>query len=235
MISVCMATYNGERFIHEQLQSILHQLSPEDEVIISDDGSTDDTLNIIASLNDPRIKTLKSSARNVVRNFENALSRANGDYIFLADQDDIWVSGKVKACLSELHSGAQLVVTDCSLIDEDGHEIAPSYFALRKPRKTILKNLARNSFIGCCMAFSQKVLLRSLPFPPKIPMHDSWIGLMALTIGEVTWLDTPFVKYRRHQSAASQTAQKSTRPISLRLKDRLILSKNLAVRTLTWR
>lgn len=95
MISVCMATYNGEEYIKEQLESILCQLGEMDEIIISDDGSTDNTLNIIESYNDSRIKIhINTGKHGFVYNFENALQKAKGEYIFLSDQDDIWLPEK---------------------------------------------------------------------------------------------------------------------------------------------
>lgn len=101
MISVCMASYNGAIFIKQQAVSILNQLGLEDELIISDDGSKDNTLEILASLNDSRIKIYHHSApHGVVSNFENAIKHASGDYIFLSDQDDIWLSNKKEKCLS---------------------------------------------------------------------------------------------------------------------------------------
>ena len=100
MISVCLATYNGARFVEKQLQSILVQLAPEDELIVCDDGSSDDTCNVIRRLADARI-ALHAYSQNVghVRNFERAISAAKGDFIFLSDQDDVWVPGKIRAML----------------------------------------------------------------------------------------------------------------------------------------
>jgi len=95
-ISVCMATYNGEKYIYDQLQSILTQLSENDEVIISDNYSSDKTIEIIELFNDPRIKIYFLKKGKSIKNFENALLHASRDYIFLADQDDIWLPGKVQ-------------------------------------------------------------------------------------------------------------------------------------------
>ena len=97
MISVCMATHNGERFIREQIVSILRQLGPMDEVVVSDDSSTDGTTQVLRSLSDGRIRILHHQPRRITDNFENALKSAKGDYIYLADQDDIWVDGRVAA------------------------------------------------------------------------------------------------------------------------------------------
>ena len=109
MISVCMATYNGEKYIREQVESILCQLGPEDEIVISDDGSKDHTIQMVDSL-DKRIKVfLNEGKHGVVPNFENALKHSSGDYIFFSDQDDIWSPDKVERCLHALED-SDLVV-----------------------------------------------------------------------------------------------------------------------------
>ena len=103
MISVGLASYNGERYIREQVDSIIAQLDSIDELVISDDGSTDGTLDILASYNDPRIHVYHNEENHGVNgNFENALKHSQGDYIFLSDQDDVWLPGKVEACLKAL-------------------------------------------------------------------------------------------------------------------------------------
>ena len=113
MISVCMATYNGEKYIREQIDSILAQLGDKDELIVSDDGSADATLSIVRSFSDPRIKIISNTGKHGTNgNFENALKHAQGDYIFLSDQDDVWLPGKVNICLQALQT-AHLVVHDC--------------------------------------------------------------------------------------------------------------------------
>ena len=100
-VSVCLASYNGEKFIREQMESILSELSPFDEVIVCDDGSTDATCSIIMSFNDPRIKLIINN-NNIghVKNFEKVLLLAQGQFIFLSDQDDIWVAGKVQKVIA---------------------------------------------------------------------------------------------------------------------------------------
>ena len=132
MISVCMATYNGERFLREQIDSILCQLAPDDELIISDDGSTDGTLDIIQSYNDKRIKLLHHKKKSeyakikysrnfyyATDNFENALQAAQGDYIFLADQDDVWMKDKAKLMSSYLDK-FDCVMCNNQIIDTEG-------------------------------------------------------------------------------------------------------------------
>ena len=117
MISVCMATYNGGKFIREQLESILSQLPSVDaEIVIADDGSTDNTLSVIASLNDLRIRVLPAEKHlGVIYNFERALQSAKGDIVFLADQDDIWIPGKVKKILEALKT-SDLVLHDAFML-----------------------------------------------------------------------------------------------------------------------
>nr|AIA84980.1 Glycos_transf_2 [uncultured Leptotrichia sp.] len=99
MISVCMATYNGSSFIKAQLESILFQLNTNDEVVISDDGSSDDTLSIIEAFNDPRIRLIEGpKIHSVAHNFEYAIRHSRGDIIFLSDQDDVWLNNKKQSC-----------------------------------------------------------------------------------------------------------------------------------------
>lgn len=116
MISVCMATYNGEKYIKEQLKSILKQLGPCDEVVISDDGSKDNTKDVIDSIEDKRIHYyVNSGTHGFTHNFENALRHASGNFIFLSDQDDIWMDNKVSIVMEALKT-ADFVTHDLSLI-----------------------------------------------------------------------------------------------------------------------
>ena len=118
MISVCVATYNGEKFIREQIESILCQLSSDDEIIVSDDGSTDGTIVIINCIGDKRIRIIEGPRKHSPTfNFENALKEAKGDYIFLADQDDVWKTNKVEVCMKWLQK------YDCVVSDAEVTEI----------------------------------------------------------------------------------------------------------------
>lgn len=206
-----MATYNGAEYIKEQLESILMQLGDNDEIIISDDGSSDASLEIISSYNDSRIKLFHNTRRKgIVGNFENALTHAKGDYIFLSDQDDIWLDGKVKECLRVLKD-ADLVLHDNVIMNSTMQEvITKSFFEYRKSKTGYINNLIRNSYIGCCMAFRKSLLPQILPFPKKIAMHDMWIGLRAERYGTVELIDKPLIQYRRHNTNASPTGGKST-------------------------
>lgn len=209
MISVCIPTYNGEKYLRKQLDSILEQLGPKDEVIISDDSSTDNTIDIIESYGDERIKLLKNNTFNSpVFNLENALRYAKGEYIFLSDQDDIWSANKVEICLKKI-KGYDLLVSDCSLIDEDDRQIADSFFDINNSNKGFIKNLIKNSYLGCCMAFNRRILAYVLPFPKGIAMHDIWIGLNTEIIGKPRFISEKLIMYRRHGENLSPTSGKS--------------------------
>jgi len=225
-VSVCIATYNGEKFIANQLKSILGQLSNMDEVIVSDDGSQDCTIEIIRKLNDPRIRLFfNPGEKNVNSNFENALKQAGGKYIFLSDQDDIWESNKLFVMLSYLNQ-YDLVVSDCSIIDKKGHCIQSSFFDLRRSGKGILKNIRANTYMGACMAFNRWILDRALPFPENIPMHDWWIGLIGDLFGTTMFCREKLVRYRRHGNNLSPLASeiRYTFPQQLNFRKNITLS-----------
>lgn len=205
MISVCIATYNGEKYIKEQLLSILPQLGKKDEVIISDDHSTDNTLDIVKGLNDNRIKiVMNNREKGYTSNFENALSYAIGDYIFLSDQDDIWMSNKVDYCIAELKE-YDLVVSDAILINSKGEKIDDSFFYKRNVYYTWLGNIFKFGFLGCCMAFKMNVLKKALPFPKKhlYCTHDNWIFLVAQSFYKVKISHEKLIRYRRHTDNTS--------------------------------
>ncbi|MDF3822158.1 glycosyltransferase family 2 protein [Leptospira sp. 96542] len=232
MISVCMASFNGANFIRPQIESILSQLLPEDELIISDDGSTDGTLEIVRDLNDARVLLIEGPRRGVVANFENAISHAKGDIVFLSDQDDIWLPGKVRAVQAALKD-VDLVLTDCKVVDINLKIQQPSYFRLIDSRPGIWRNLHKtNSYQGCCMAMRRSVLDVGLPFPPGIAMHDWWLGLIAECTGRVRFIEEPFVLYRRHGANASITSQRSKNPLWLRFYWRFYLMACLLGRCL---
>lgn len=202
-ISVCIASYNGEKYIHEQLSSILKQLKKNDEVILSDDSSNDMTVSIVESFLDDRIKIFKDQKfRNPITNFENALKHANGDIIFLSDQDDVWADDKVIEMMDVLEK-ADMVVCDCSFIDNNGSVILDSYFNLVKSSAGLIRNLRKNTYFGCCMAFRKKVLNKALPFPKDIPMHDIWLGFVSDLFYNSVFLNKTLTYYRRHDNNAS--------------------------------
>ncbi|MBP3416594.1 MAG: glycosyltransferase [Spirochaetaceae bacterium] len=230
MISVCTPTYNGSLFLKDQLDSILCQLTADDELIISDDSSTDDTTQIIECYNDSRIKLLKdNSFHSPVYNLENALRHSRGDFIFLSDQDDVWLPGKVKIMLEHLQR-YDCVVSDAKVVDGECNVIHKSFFELNHSGPGLFRNIVKNGFLGCCMAFNRTILDKVLPFPNPIPMHDTWIGLVAEKYGTTFFLNEPLILYRRHGANASPTAEKSRYSITEKIYHRYLFAKNIIQR-----
>lgn len=206
-ISVCIATFNGEDYIVEQLTSILVQIGSNDEVVISDDGSTDRTVDLIREFEDPRIKIFHFNGRNLIKNFENAIRNSSGKYIFLSDQDDLWASNKVKETMEIFDQGYDLINSDCVIINSEKEVIIESYFQDRNSRRGVLKNLImKNSYMGCCMAFTSRLKDVALPFPNSIPMHDLWIGILGELKFKTYFLNKKLVYYRQHNDNTSFTA-----------------------------
>lgn len=212
MITVCMATHNGEKYIKEQLDSILCQLSPVDEVVISDDGSTDSTLEIIEGYNDSRIKIYRmthtrkgmKSHYYVTMNFENALKQAKGDYIFLSDQDDVWYSNKVEYCLKILKD-YDMVLHNLECVDENLNTLHRNVYNNSFRYKNYL--MRRGKHFGCALAFKRIMLHNILPFPSRLVIHDYWIGIIGEALGHFTFTDELLVKYRIHATNTSGKTQ----------------------------
>lgn len=226
MVSVAMASYNGEKYIKEQLISVLDNLSENDEVVISDDGSTDRTVEIIKEINDKRIKLISGPCRGLVKNFENAVKSCTGDYIFLCDQDDIWYKDKVKkVCKFFEENDCDLVEHDAVVTNGKGDVIYPSFFKYRRVRCGYIKNMIRNTYHGCLMAFKSELKTKIFPFPNSGCLHDQWIGILADYYGKVCFLNEILMEYKRHESNASSFKHL---PFSRQLCDRLILIKNFS-------
>jgi glycosyltransferase involved in cell wall biosynthesis len=225
-----MPTFNGAIYIGAQLESIL--VSPlVTEVIVSDDGSSDNTVEIVKSFNDVRIKLVQGPRAGLVSNYELLLSLASGEYIFLADQDDVWMADKVEVMLAHLRD-VDLAVCDCTVVDDQLNLLYPSFFALRQSGPGLARNLLRNSYLGCCIAMRRELLEYALPFPRHLPMHDWWLGLVAETFGRVTFVRQSLMMYRRHGGNASPTTERSRVAWGTRLYWRAILLSALNRRIL---
>lgn len=208
MISVCIASYNGEKYIREQIDSILCQISKNDELIVSDDGSTDDTIHILQEYDDSRIKLIHNDApHGVVANFENALRHANGDYIFLSDQDDVWLPNKVEVFMETFNqTGAAVLLSDCKMSDANLNVISESKFREENVGIGVLKNIVKCGYLGSCMAFTRECLTDFLPIPlNKYLFHDIWIGLTSGSKRKFVLINQPTMIYRRHDAAVTAT------------------------------
>lgn len=243
MISVCIATYNGALFIQEQLNSILPQLQSDDEIIISDDGSTDATLSMIHRYQDSRIRIIHHSRNATINpdsvwdrmacvrnNFEEALKQAKGDVIFLSDQDDVWMPDKVEKVLASMTDKTLCVVHDCKVVDGDLQIIDESMFDRYRPCFNRIGWLWKSPFMGCCMVVRKEVLTKALPIPACVE-YDTWLGVVASSMGEVRILRQALILYRRHGKNISTCSQKSKNPLATKLQRRYFLIKNLINRT----
>lgn len=224
-----MATYNGEEFVFEQIKSILIQLSPNDELIISDDSSMDNTVKIIQSVKDHRVKLLTNNKfRDPIKNFQHTLNFAAGKYIFLSDQDDVWLDGKYNEMVHLLER-YDLVISDSIIVNEQLNVLYPSFFTYFNSGKGILKNMIKSSYYGSCMAFRREILNAALPFPDTKEIgHDLWIGLVAEMLGTVYFYPKPLLLYRRHSAAFTPVnVGKSKRTKYQMLVGRLVMAKEL--------
>ncbi|MGB6194199.1 MAG: glycosyltransferase [Terracidiphilus sp.] len=203
-VSVCMAAHNGERYIKEQIHSILVQLDESDELIIVDDASTDATRDRVRGIEDRRIRLIESGKNEgVLASFERAIREASRRIVFLSDQDDIWEPYKITRMMREFRrdSEVKIVLTATRLIDECGQELpTPPSAKKAKFSDGFWSNLIRNKYQGCTMAFRSDLIPAIMPFPTGVDvLHDVWIGSRnRLSGGKTIFIDEPLVRYRRH-------------------------------------
>lgn len=202
MVSVCIATYNGEKYIKEQISSILSQIHENDEIIVSDDKSSDKTVNIIKSFNDNRIKIfIHKPVNSFLGNFENAIIHSKGDFIFLSDQDDVWLPTKYEKMLPLLQK-YDLVCSNSKLCNEHLDVINPDFFNYFNSGPGVIKNMIRGTYFGSCMAFRRSLLKYALPFPPTIEVgHDRWLGIVSEIVGKSYFYKEPLLLYRQTESS----------------------------------
>jgi glycosyltransferase involved in cell wall biosynthesis len=201
-VSVVMATYNGEAYLAEQLESVLAELHPEDELIVIDDCSQDGTIEILDSFDSSVMHIVRNTTNvGVFATFERGLLLSSKEVIFLCDQDDIWLPGKRAAFVAAFQCNPRtlVVVSDVQLIDARGRVTDPSFMATRGGfRGGILSTLMRNRYLGCAMALRRELLFAGVPIPRSVPMHDMWLGALGTILGRVHYIPVPLVQYRRH-------------------------------------
>jgi len=227
-ISVCMAVYNGAAYLKPQMCSILSQLRTNDEVVVVDDASQDNSVELLRDLSDARVRVYRNERTlGVLAAFEMAIRQAQGDILFLSDQDDIWLPRKVEKIIGafSLNSEITLVASDAQVIDETGCIAADSFFEQRGPFAVgVLHNLIKNKYLGCTLAFRRSMLEYFLPIPRDVPMHDIWFGLINDIYGKTHYIDQPLIAYRRHGNNVSSSVGA---PIVQKLVWRWRLAKNL--------
>jgi len=234
MISVCIATYNGAAYIREQLDSILAQLGEGDEVIVCDDQSSDGTLDIIDGYHDTRIRTFRNESRlGHVRNFEKAMSLSKGDYIFLSDQDDIWLPNRVQMMLSRFNGDpdVELVASNFDLIDVNGVHLG-EFRRLGGVKKSRFGQVfaifaGRAPYFGCTFLIRRRLLDSCLPIPHGVESHDIWFALVASLVGKVVNLPEPTLLHRIH---GGNVTTKKRRALVVVLRTRLLFVYALVLR-----
>lgn len=236
-ISVAVASYNGENYIKEQLDSILTNLSKEDEIVVSDDGSTDRTLTILKEYQTGEIpvRVIKGPGKGIKQNINEALLHCRGSYIFLADQDDVWTDHKVETVMKYLgEKDCSLVCHDAQVMNHDLSEtVMPSFFAYRGSKPGFWNNLLKNRYMGCCMAFERKLLSCALPIPEEIEMHDQWIGMICDMRGlNSVFIPEKLLFYRRHNSNVSDFSHGTVLQM---IKRRLVLLRAIYRRRKLWK
>lgn len=232
-VSVVMATYNGQMYIREQVDSILVQLHANDELVVVDDCSQDYTAKILKEYNDNRIKFILNSHNvGVIKSFEIGIEQAKNELIFLSDQDDIWSANKVDEITHVLNDqSVTLVYSDACIIDSCGKKLHESFKKLKNFEEISLwSNIIRNQVLGCTIAFRSNFKNKLIPFPKMIPMHDMWIVNLALIYGKVVFINKPLILYRRHEK--NVTAVKSKFSILKKLRFRFCLIYSLIGRYL---
>lgn len=205
-VSVAMAVYNGGKYLNEQMGSIVNQLSADDELIISDNMSTDDSREIILSYFKlyPNIKIIECNEQSIVANFENAIRNCTGDYIFLADQDDVWSENKIEKVLQEFaDTDADLILHDCEYVNENLVSLHKTLFQEKHVKPGLNRNLMRGTYQGCCMAFKKEWVPMILPMPVGVTLHDQWIGALIEAVGKVDFFEEKLILHRKHKGSNS--------------------------------
>ena len=232
-VSVAMAVYNGEKYLREQIDSILSQLSDNDELVVSYDESRDASLDILNDYTekDNRIKVFKNPYKaGVVKNFQNALEHTKGDIVFFSDQDDVWLPGKVETVLKEFEDPFVTVVFHDSYPTDGALNILEeSTFKGRGgARETVWGNLFRLSYIGCCMAFRAEYKPVIIPIPTIQRSHDWWTGcLLGTGMTKMKAIRKPLIYHRIHGDNVTPMKRP---PLSYQIQVRWIIIKNILLR-----
>lgn len=206
-ISIACCTYNGSRYLSEQLESLVRQTRLPDEIVVCDDCSTDNTREIILRYvrNFPLIKWVlvwNEHRKGVRSNFEQAIRLASGKYIATCDQDDVWKENKLAVLLDRIErTGCALVHSDAELIDGKGDTMylsARQYYDLMWERDLSNYILGENNVIGCTLMFRSELKKFLFPFPAHYFYHDQWLAIWAYHNGGISFVDEALVGYRQH-------------------------------------
>ena len=222
-VSIAMAVYQGEKYLGTQLDSILKQLGPDDEIIASYDKSKDSTLSLLEEYarKDSRLIIVYNDKPGVTGNFNNAITHCTGDYIYISDQDDRWADNKVlkvQRCFQETH--ADLVIHNGIHTDENLNPIGKPFFEMYRIGDGKIRNIIKPRYSGCCMAFTKKMKEIILPMP-EIRGYDQWIATVCEFFGKIAYLDDILIEHRLHTDNVTPTKRRPLK-IVLMMRARLI-------------
>ncbi len=225
MITVLLAVYNGEKYLKEQIESILNQSVKDIKILIRDDGSTDNSAEIISFYCDKYPNKISSivglPTGSAIGNFSKLLKNCDSDYIMFSDQDDVWLPDKIEKTLAAMQSAEQmsenpiLVHTDLKVVNQNLDEIAPSFFEFQKLIQkdiTLPKLLVQNYVTGCTIMINRALREKCGEIPGECIMHDWWLALDAVLFGEIICINEPTMLYRQHD--ANQVGAKAAYGVS---------------------
>ncbi len=226
-ISVAMAVYNGERFLPEQLDSIIWQLEPQDEIVVSYDTSTDGTWDLLQAyaVKFPQVRVIKNKTPGVAGNFNNAIDNCTKDYIFICDQDDRWAENKRNKVVATFEdTKADMVIHNGVHINVEGEVISNPFFCDYRIGDGKIRNILKSRYSGCCMAFTKEMAKKILPIPKDIDAYDRWIGCIGEFMGKIAYEESVLLYHRLHGENVTPV---STRSIGIIIKTRARLIKEL--------
>jgi len=204
LISVCLATYNGEKYLRKQLDSLVNQTYKNFELIVQDDCSSDQTVEVLNSYKDKLNIEVYQNDKNIgyIKNFETVLKRAQGDFIAMCDQDDVWELNKLELLMTNIGSST-LIYSDSLLIDENGNSLGKKFSESLKNNFITTSNplsfLNDNCVSAHAMLFKKELLKYIFPFPENV-FFDAWIAANAASVEGVVFYDKCLVNYRQHSS-----------------------------------
>jgi len=226
-LSIALCTYNGAAYLKEQLESIAAQTRPPDELVISDDQSTDETVRLIeefaATASFPVRFSVNESNLGIAKNFEKAISLCRGDVIVLSDQDDVWHSDKLESVepIFEAKPQLSLVFSNAEIVDETLKLFNQTLFdwvhfndqkqRLVKSGRALDLQLSENLVLGATVAFRANLKELVLPISGDGPLiHDGWIVLLIAAVGEIDFIKRPLMKYRQHSAQQCRVSETNT-------------------------
>lgn len=232
LVSIVVATLNGEKYLKKQLESLNNLTYENKEIIISDDGSIDDTISIIEEFGQKsKITFVKNRKQHGINgNFSNAIQYAKGEYIALCDQDDIWLPDKLEQLVEhiddfDLIHGGVLVIDENDSIHPD-QAIQQLYVVDKTKQYHFTDYIKTNHALGCTMLIRTSFLKRIMPIPSDAIFHDWWIVLCAIKKSGIVFLDQPVIQYRQHHTNTAKTTYQDYLWLTKKQKlNNLVLSK----------